>query len=1270
MILTENQLDEWVLGNARDAQGVIVELVWRLVAASCPAPLERRFPLGDSIGQHGPDGVLHVNLSFDPFVPEGRSFWEVGTGLKAGDKATSDYKDLVETIPENIRQQSSFVFVTPRSGRRDWEHTWKEDAQGRWLEERISRKEWAEVRVIDGTKLIDWIHQFPAVGLWLANIVIGLPSEAIETPDQRWSLIRSIGEPPSLLPRVFLTGRDEACSKIHEVFVGNAVQLKLSTRYPDQVVDFVCAYLADQSEEFRVDAAGRCLVVSTVDGWKALTTQREKLFLIADSGLDLSGVSGTKLIQMARRAGHAIIFGGAAGGIPDPASASLHNPRPREVKEALTHSGYGEERARTLAQKCAGNLGSLLRCLQNLSLMPEWAEGSVASELAVAMMLGAWADECAADRATVESLVGNSYGEWIELMRVAALTSGTPLIHQYGDWKFSLRFEGWYALGSRVFDEQLDRFRTIALSVFKEPDPQFDLPVEERYAAAIHGKVLLHSDELRRGLAETLALLGNHANALISCKPNKAETIVSNVVHETLFGADWIQWASLGNLLPLFAEAAPNIFLKAVEDALSQDRSPLQILFSQEGDGITGRSYISALLWSLETLAWEPIYLNRAALCLAELSALDPGGRWANRPANSLRDIFLPWYPQTCASLPQRYVAVTLILDELPDIGWKLLLALLPSSHSSSSGTRKPEWREVIPDSWTEGATTSEYNSQALKYSEALVEFVTDHTEKLSEVLDYLECLPLKASERLLHYLDIQAAEVLSEDDIVVVWNKLMDIVAKHRKFIDADWALPSDQVDKIAVTAEKLSPKSPALNHRRLFSERDFDFYDEGGSFEEKNHRLNIRREHALAEIESVGGHASIIHFASVVKSSWRVGIGYGKVASSDVDSLVLPSLIHNADSKLVSFVEGFVWSRFGSEGWPWVDKLNMTEWTSFDKGRFLSYLPFTDKAWEYVERLLGEDDAEYWRSTPANIFDESKNIDFAIDKLIINDRPNVALRCIGVCNYKKMPFNSHLVVKTLLAALKSSESQAAIDSYQTTEIIKTLQRHPDASLNDVVNVEWAYLPLLGRYSDGSPIFLWRKLADEPDFFCELIRLIFKAKRESESESSEPLDEVQQRAATNAYNLLSNWQYLPGTTREGTLDEDTLKKWIFSVKDTCTKSGHLDVAFSMAGHCLTYSPQDPDGLWIHRSVAAVLNAKDAESLRDGFRIALYNKRGAHWVDPTGAGERNLAHEYQCKASSLEAAGYHRLATSMRDMAESYEREAEFVIERSAKRDM
>lgn len=149
------------------------------------------------------------------------------------------------------------------------------------------------------------------------------------------------------------------------------------------------AYLADLDTDNRADAAGRWLVVSGVDAWNAIVSQKEKLVLIADPALDLSGETGTKLIQKARRAGHAVIFGGPAGGIPDPASVPLRAPRSHQVREALEQAGYSEERARTLAQKSGGHLGSLLRCLQNLALLPEWAEGTVASELAIAAVLGA-----------------------------------------------------------------------------------------------------------------------------------------------------------------------------------------------------------------------------------------------------------------------------------------------------------------------------------------------------------------------------------------------------------------------------------------------------------------------------------------------------------------------------------------------------------------------------------------------------------------------------------------------------------------------------------------------------------------------------------------------------------------------------------------------------------------------------------------------------------------------------------------------------------------
>ena len=128
--------------------------------------------------------------------------------------------------------------------------------------------------------------------------------------------------------------------------------------------------------------------------------------LIADTALNLGAETGTKLIQMARRSGHAVIFGGAPGGIPDPASAPLQSPRSHQLKAALEMAGYGEERARALAQKSGGNLGSLLRCLQNLSLMPEWADGSAAAELAIATVLGSWDEKSESDRVVVENVSG------------------------------------------------------------------------------------------------------------------------------------------------------------------------------------------------------------------------------------------------------------------------------------------------------------------------------------------------------------------------------------------------------------------------------------------------------------------------------------------------------------------------------------------------------------------------------------------------------------------------------------------------------------------------------------------------------------------------------------------------------------------------------------------------------------------------------------------------------------------------------------------------
>jgi hypothetical protein len=409
--------------------------------------------------------------------------------------------------------------------------------------------------------------------------------------------------------------------------------------------------------------------------------------------------------------------------------------------------------------------------------MPEWAQGTDAAELAIAQLLGAWRENSEADKIVAEKLSGKVYGEWIGKMREIALRPGTPLIQRDGVWKVVARYEGWYALGPRLFDEHLDRLNQVAVGVLRERDPQFELSPDERFAASIHGKVLTHSRFLRNGLAETLALLGSHPKALTSCSFGKAETTAILTVREILTDADWVIWASLNNLLPMLAEAAPGEFLDIVENALNGDPCPFDTVFAQEGTGVMGRNYMTGLLWALETLAWDAEYLTRVVVILGELAVRDPGGNWGNRPANSLTTILLPWFPQTCAPVQKRQVAVATLVNELPDIAWKLLLALLPSLHSVTSGSHKPAWRQMIADDWSSGVTHQEYWEQIDAYAELAISEAEQDTSKLTEFIDRLDDLPPPARDRLFTYLRSDSVVSMPQADRLQLWTELVDLV-------------------------------------------------------------------------------------------------------------------------------------------------------------------------------------------------------------------------------------------------------------------------------------------------------------------------------------------------------------------------------------------------------------------------------------------------------------------------------------------------------------
>jgi len=212
--------------------------------------------------------------------------------------------------------------------------------------------------------------------------------------------------------------------------------------------------------------------------------------------------------------------------------------------------------------------------------------------------------------------------------------------------------------------------------------------------SSMYRKEPLYSGTLREGIAQTLILIavfGDDAKISVS---TIAQTWVDNIVQELIQKADWRLWHSLSDVLPLIAEASPSSFMDAVEFSLSHDNPPIMGMFSETEDALTSSSAHPSLLWALEGLAWSPQLLGRVTLILGKLARLDPDGKLSNRPANSLRTIFLLWLPHTHACLEKRLEAIDTLMDREPEMGWQLLIALMPRSHDSCSPTHRLRWRQ------------------------------------------------------------------------------------------------------------------------------------------------------------------------------------------------------------------------------------------------------------------------------------------------------------------------------------------------------------------------------------------------------------------------------------------------------------------------------------------------------------------------------------------------------------------------------------------------
>ena len=200
-------------------------------------------------------------------------------------------------------------------------------------------------------------------------------------------------------------------------------------------------------------------------------------------------------------------------------------------------------------------------------------------------------------------------------------------------------------------------------------------------------------------------------------------------------------WQSSTVDLVQLAEVYPDKFLNAVKKTLQQSPWSYKSFFSQEGADNTGKK----LLQALEALAWDEAYLSQVCSYLGQLADYDPipiadndlRSSLLDRPVNTLRDIFCPWYVQTMTPFEKRKMVLKDLQKKHPELMWQLILRFLPSlTHESNNvnKTYKPKWCQ------DKGPPLENYSQQVQLYFDWAVEVASHDLKKLSVLTQYLYC--------------------------------------------------------------------------------------------------------------------------------------------------------------------------------------------------------------------------------------------------------------------------------------------------------------------------------------------------------------------------------------------------------------------------------------------------------------------------------------------------------------------------------------------------
>ena len=1221
--ITATEITQWADKNSRQCQEKLPELIRRLIQATASSIHRIDFPCDSSVTTGGWDGHLETE-SQSAFFPSGTSKWEIGSEKTPGQKADKDYENRKKNPLGANSKETIYVVVTTRPWpkRADWESAKK--AEGHW------KDVWAIGA--DGLEL--WLASAPGVALWFAEI-LGKITHGVRSLEAMWEEW-SVSTNPAFTPDIVISGRAGERDEIHKWLAGGARIFEMQGDSPDEPVAFLYASIAALPDAEREIALSRAIVVETIQQLRDCYQSFSTPLIIA------APAECAEAANLAVAKGHHVFLTMDAKTIDIRRILRLTRPKREALQDALKAAGLSEADAQRQIRDSSRSLPVLRRRLfrSGLDSIPAWAEASSASVLLPVLLAGAWVEGKEGDQELIEALSGTSYQEFIRKLIPMAAMDDAPIWKVGNVWKLKSPLDAWFLAARHLDAEHFARFRKVINSVLTQTNPKYDLPPDKRWAAGIYGKNSQHSDWIRRGLIESLTLLGVYGERM-SKAINGPEQFVASVVKDILEGANtWEAWASLKDVMPLIAEAAPDTFLEVLEEKIDSNPALFQDLLRDEDNQYgLGDCLHSGLLWAIESTAWNPEYLIASVHVFLRLAQVDPGGRWSNRPLASLTDVLLPAIPQTNASFEERFSAYELLIEKDPDIAWNI--AERHIGGGSISPSHMFRWRDTGGDrTGLEGELKESY----IKYINLLLpkwcSLAVATNKNLSSAVEKFLRLPEDVKDAVLSALDKINPGSFSKEETQALRHSLRHTL---------NW-ISNYGEDKHKVYLPALRKGYDALEPKDLIERYDWLFTDGWPQLPEAEPQASKGHEERLAEVRKEAAREFLDNLSLEKIVDYGQSRGYSAlffhaiataIKDNEEDIKVVDTLverIEEAQWSLVGYSMGRIELKDNSWAIKQIERLK-EKGTLAPKAAAAMFrgMKESDVVWDSVEKYGKEIDQAYWKiATGYTRSDTNKAEDAAraVDKLLGVGRPQVALNIAGD-SHISLP--SQLLQRLILDLLKlDGEQKKHLDGtmfeFHLTNIFNQLYDRKELSLEEIGKLEWPFAQVFDRFNrhTNAPLALHRSLQKDPAFFVDLLTYLYKKDDGTDSLPENMTKEQVETVAMNAREVLEGWYLVPGVQEDGSVNEEELNKWIDDARKLAKSKAYLKGCDLKLAEVLSRFPSDKDGMWPHVALRNSLERIKSSMLDEHIPYALYNSRGVRTrsVLEGGDQERKLAVDY------------------------------------------